>query len=145
MRPIAPYLTATLAACLVGMLACAACAPANRAYQSASAPVPAPTIVPTAAASGPSPAPTAVAGAPGPEVVLQNFSIQPQTLTVSAGTTVTWVNHDDTPHTVTSVDKLFGSAALDTGDRFAYRFDTPGTFQYFCTIHPRMTATVIVQ
>jgi plastocyanin len=67
-------------------------------------------------------------------------------LTVAAGTTVKWVNRDDIPHTVVSEDKrTFKSKALDTDDSFSYTFTQPGTYTYFCSIHPKMTAKVVVQ
>ena len=78
-------------------------------------------------------------------VKIDNFSFGPQTLTVSAGTTVTWTNNDDVPHTVVSNDKLFKSKALDTDDKFSYTFTKPGTYNYFCSVHPKMTAKVVVQ
>ena len=65
-------------------------------------------------------------------------------VTVSQGTKVTWVNKDDVPHTVIEKTKLFHSAALDTDDRFSYVFDKPGTYSYFCSLHPYMVAKVIV-
>lgn len=79
-------------------------------------------------------------------VDLKVFAFVPATLTVPAGTKVTWTNRDDTPHTVTSAAKppLFKSGALDTDDSFAWVFDTPGTYGYFCTLHPHMQGTVIV-
>ena len=80
------------------------------------------------------------------EVKIDNFSFGPATLTVAAGTTVTWINRDDIPHTVVSDDKTtFKSKALDTDDSFSYTFTKPGTYSYFCSIHPKMTAKVIVQ
>jgi plastocyanin len=81
--------------------------------------------------------------AAGAEVKIDNFSFGPD-LTVTAGTTVTWTNHDDVPHTVSSDTNLFKSKALDTDDRFSYTFTKPGTYLYYCTVHPRMTAKVIV-
>ena len=81
----------------------------------------------------------------GPQVTIDNFTFSPKTLTVTVGITVTWINQDDTPHRVASVDKVFASDALDTGDRYTYRFTAPGTYRYYCSIHPRMTATIIVQ
>jgi plastocyanin len=67
-------------------------------------------------------------------------------LTVATGTEVTWVNHDDIPHTVVSADKTtFKSRALDTDEKFSFTFSKPGTYTYFCSIHPKMTAKVIVQ
>jgi plastocyanin len=79
------------------------------------------------------------------EVKIDNFSFGPPTLTVAAGTTVTWINNDDVPHTVVSDDKLFKSKALDTDDKFSYTFTKPGTYNYFCSVHPKMTAKVVVQ
>ena len=86
------------------------------------------------------------AGAPsGATVKIDNFSFGPETITVSAGTTVTWTNDDDVPHVVASDDKTFQSKALDTGDRFSHTFTKPGVYNYFCEVHPRMTAKVIVR
>jgi plastocyanin len=83
---------------------------------------------------------TATAG-----VKIDNFSFGPVALTVPAGTTVTWTNRDDIPHTVVSTDGVFKSKALDTDDRFSFVFSKPGTYSYFCSIHPKMTGQVIVQ
>jgi plastocyanin len=82
--------------------------------------------------------------APGTEVKIDNFSFGPD-LTIAAGSTVTWTNHDDVPHVVASDSNLFKSKALDTDDRFSYTFTKPGTYVYYCTVHPRMTAKVVVQ
>jgi plastocyanin len=79
------------------------------------------------------------------EVKIDNFSFSPATLTVTVGTTVTWTNHDDIPHTVVSDDKVFKSKVLDTDEKFSYTFDKPGTYPYFCSIHPKMTGKVVVQ
>jgi plastocyanin len=80
------------------------------------------------------------------EVKIDNFTYAPVTLTVAAGTTVKWVNRDDIPHTVVSEDKsTFKSKVLDTDDSFSYTFSKPGTYTYFCSIHPKMTAKVVVQ
>ena len=78
-------------------------------------------------------------------VKIDDFSFTPQTLTVHPGTTVTWVNKDDVPHTVTSTDKKFKPRALDTDERFAFTFSAPGTYSYFCSIHPHMAGKIIVQ
>ena len=78
-------------------------------------------------------------------IEISNFSFGPATLTVPVGTTVTWVNKDDEPHTVVESNMLFKSHALDTGDRFSFTFTTAGKFQYFCTIHAHMVGTVTVQ
>ena len=80
------------------------------------------------------------------EVKIDNFSFSPAELTVAAGTTVKWTNRDDIPHTVVSDDKsTFKSKALDTDDTFSFTFTKPGTYGYFCSIHPKMTAKVVVQ
>ncbi|MDE1933868.1 cupredoxin family copper-binding protein [Bradyrhizobium sp.] len=79
------------------------------------------------------------------EVVIDNFTFGPHDLTVPAGTTVKWVNHDDIPHTVIASDKSFRSKALDTDDSYAFTFTGPGTFSYFCGLHPQMTGTIIVK
>jgi plastocyanin len=80
------------------------------------------------------------------EVKIDNFSFGPMTMTVAPGTTVTWTNNDDVPHTVVSDDKTtFRSKALDTGDKFSYTFNKPGKYSYFCSVHPKMTAEVVVQ
>ena len=88
------------------------------------------------------------ASAPQPaavEVKIDNFSFGPATITVPVGTTVTWINRDDIPHTVASDDKLFKSKALDTDDKFSFTFTKAGTYGYFCSLHPKMTGKVIVQ
>src|SRR5580704_6687927 len=80
------------------------------------------------------------------ELKIDNFSFGPMTLTVAAGTTVTWTNNDDVPHTVVSDDKTtFKSRALDTGEKFSYTFTKPGKYPYFCSVHPKMLAEVVVQ
>jgi plastocyanin len=78
-------------------------------------------------------------------VKIDNFSYMPHDITVAARTTITWVNNDDVPHTVVSTTDVFKSKALDTDDKFSFKFDKPGTYEYFCSIHPKMTAKVIVQ
>jgi plastocyanin len=79
------------------------------------------------------------------EVKIDNFSFGPTTVTVSPGTTVTWTNRDDIPHTVVSDDKIFKSKVLDTDEKFSYTFDKPGSYPYFCSVHPKMTGKVVVQ
>lgn len=80
------------------------------------------------------------------DVKIDNFTFAPVTLTVRTGTTVKWVNRDDIPHTVVSEDKsTFKSKALDTDESFSYTFTKPGTYTYFCSIHPKMVAKVVVQ
>jgi plastocyanin len=81
------------------------------------------------------------------EVKIDNFSFGPVALTVPVGTTVTWTNRDDIPHTVVSTDdaKTFKSKVLDTDEKFSFTFSKAGTYPYFCSIHPKMTGKVIVQ
>ncbi len=81
------------------------------------------------------------------QVVIDNFAFSPRTLTVAVGTRITWVNHDDVPHTATSSSKprVFDSGALDTDGTFSFVFQTPGTYAYFCAVHPHMTGTVTVK
>ena len=79
------------------------------------------------------------------EVKIANFTFDPPTLTVKAGTTVTWVNEDDIPHTVVATGKAFRSRALDTDDKFSFTFIKPGTYSYHCSVHPHMTGKIIVR
>ena len=79
------------------------------------------------------------------EVKIDNFVYNPQQITVKAGTTVTWTNHDDIPHTVTSSTSAFKSKALDTDDKFSFTFTTPGAYPYFCALHPHMTGSIVVE
>ena len=79
------------------------------------------------------------------EVAIDNFAFGPTDLTVAVGTTVTWTNRDDIPHTVVSTEKVFKSKVLDTDEKFSSTFSTPGTYPYFCSIHPKMTGKVVVQ
>jgi len=79
------------------------------------------------------------------QVKIDNFSFTPAMLTVAPGTTVTWTNSDDVPHTVVSDDKIFKSKVLDTDEKFSYTFTKPGTYPYFCSVHPKMTAKIVVQ
>jgi plastocyanin len=77
-------------------------------------------------------------------IKIANFTFDPSTLTVKAGTTVTWINTDDIPHLVTDKDGKFRSSALDTDDKFSQTFSTAGTVEYFCAIHPKMTGKIVV-
>jgi plastocyanin len=79
------------------------------------------------------------------EVKIDNFAFAPQRVTVKAGTTVTWINDDDIPHTVASSTKVFKSSALDTKDKFSFTFAMPGTYEYFCSLHPHMTGAIVVE
>jgi plastocyanin len=92
------------------------------------------------AASGPS-----QAGSDSTPIVIQDFMFSPNSLTVKTGSTVTWVNKDDEPHSVVSDTGLFRSGALDTSETFSFKFATPGTYHFTCAIHPRMVGTIIVQ
>ena len=77
-------------------------------------------------------------------VKIGNFTFAPQQLTVKAGTMVTWINDDDIPHTVVSMPNV-RSKPLDSEDKFSFTFTTPGTYKYFCSLHPHMTGTIVVQ
>jgi plastocyanin len=79
------------------------------------------------------------------EVKIDNFSFTPKSMTVKAGTAVTWTNHDDIPHNVVSTQKKFSSTVLDTDQTFTYQFKEPGSYPYFCKIHPMMTGTIVVE
>jgi plastocyanin len=79
-------------------------------------------------------------------ISINNFAFKPQTLTVKAGTTVTWTNKDADAHGIASSNNAFArSKALDTNDSYSFTFTKPGTYQYFCYIHPQMTGTIVVQ
>ena len=81
----------------------------------------------------------------GVAVVVDNFVFSPERLTVKAGTTVTWTNHDDIPHTVAAKDRAFKSKVMDTDASYSFTFSTPGEYTYFCSLHPHMTATIVVE
>jgi plastocyanin len=87
----------------------------------------------------------APAGAEDTAVKIENFTFAPQRVTVKAGTTVTWTNDDDIPHTVASSTKAFKSKVLDSEDKFSFTFTTPGIYEYFCSLHPHMTGTLVVE
>ena len=89
--------------------------------------------------------PAASAQAAEMEVRIDNFAFAPQRMAVKVGTTVTWINDEDIPHTVASSTKLFKSNALDTKDQFSFTFTTPGAYEYFCSLHPHMTGTIVVE
>jgi amicyanin len=89
--------------------------------------------------------PSAAARAAEVSIKIANFTFSPQRLTVKAGTTVTWTNDDDIPHTVNASNQAFKSGALDTDQKFSFTFATPGTYQYFCALHPHMTGTIVVE
>ena len=79
------------------------------------------------------------------EVKIDNFTFNPPRVIVKAGTTVRWENGDDIPHTVTATAKQFNSKVLDTEQKFSFTFTTPGTYEYFCALHPHMTGTIVVE
>jgi len=86
------------------------------------------------------------AGAVSGDVSIDNFTFNPPNLRVKAGTKVTWTNKDDIPHGIASSANTFArSQALDTNDSFSFTFDKPGTYQYFCYLHPQMVGTIVVE
>ena len=85
------------------------------------------------------------ASAVSAEVLIDNFVFGPQTVTVPVGTTVTWTNRDDIPHTVVSTEGVFKSKVRDTDEKFSYTFTKAGTYPYYCSVHPKMTGTVVVK
>jgi plastocyanin len=88
----------------------------------------------------------AALAAPGDvTVTVKDFDFHPMAVTVPVGASVTWKNLDEEPHTITSVDGLFRSGALDENDAYSFKFTKPGVYRYLCSIHPRMTATVTVK
>jgi plastocyanin len=88
---------------------------------------------------------TAAGADAAPQVMIDNFVYSPVPLTVKVGSTVTWINHDDIPHTVDSTQGKFKSAALDTDDKFEFRFTEAGEYPFYCRIHPKMMGKIIVQ
>ena len=89
--------------------------------------------------------PSDAGGAPSAQIEIKDFAFQPKTLTVRAGSTVTWINHDEEAHTVTASAGGFASPGLDHDETFSERFTKAGTYTYFCALHRHMTATIIVQ
>ncbi len=85
------------------------------------------------------------APAPSPTVRIDNFSFTPAEIAVAPGTTLTWVNGDDIPHTVAATNKAFRSKVMDTDQRYSFTFTAPGTYDYFCSLHPPMQGKVIVK
>jgi len=79
------------------------------------------------------------------EVKIDNFVFGPQTITVPVGSTVTWTNKDDIPHTTVSTDGVFKSKVMDTDEKFSFKFTKTGTYSYFCSVHPKMMGKVVVQ
>ena len=98
------------------------------------------------AGHGMEPTPTIqVARAADAQITIDNFVFSPATLTIATGTTVTWTNQDDMVHTVTAANGVFASKGLETGDAYSYTFTATGTYTYYCALHPKMTATIIVR
>jgi len=79
------------------------------------------------------------------EISIQNFHFMPETLTVKAGTAITWVNRDEEPHNVVSLERVFRSKAIDGGEKFTAVIDKPGTYNYMCAVHPHMRGQIVVQ
>jgi len=80
------------------------------------------------------------------QIVIKDFHFDPQVLTVRSGEKITWINRDEEPHTVVSVEKQFKkSNALDTDQEFTITAGAPGTYTYYCSVHPRMTGTIVVK
>lgn len=95
-----------------------------------------------AVTAGDTASPTEVGGS---EIIVDNFAFAPERITVMAGTKVTWINRDEAPHTAVSVTRSFRSPPLDTGDAFSFAFAVPGVYDYFCTLHPQMKGSIVVE
>jgi plastocyanin len=104
------------------------------------------TVVSMAALSAIAASSSSSAAPPDPaQIVIKEFMFRPNSLTLKAGSTVTWVNMDDEPHSVVSDTGLFRSGAVDTNETFSFKFDKPGTYHFTCAIHPRMVGTIVVE
>jgi plastocyanin len=139
----ADWSVAVVGLVFVGSMALVACAPTVAGAPAAAPPTPVP---PAALATIPPPKPahpTDVNG--GPAVTIENFNFVSASITVPAGTTVVWTNADDVEHTITASDNSFSSQAIEPNGDFSQKFATPGTYSYFCAIHPFMTGKVVVQ
>jgi plastocyanin len=89
---------------------------------------------------------TGSSGASQNKIDIKDFAFNPQTITVRSGEKVTWINRDEEPHTIVSVEKQFKkSSALDTDQEFTITAGAPGTYTYYCSVHPKMTGTIVVQ
>ena len=85
-------------------------------------------------------------GASGNRIEIKDFAFNPQTITVKSGDKITWINRDEEPHTIVSVEKQFKkSSALDTDQEFTITAGAPGTYTYFCSVHPKMTGTIVIE
>jgi plastocyanin len=88
---------------------------------------------------------TGSSGAGQNKIEIKDFAFNPQTITVKSGEKITWINRDEEPHTVVSVEKQFKkSTALDTDQQFTITAGASGTYTYFCSVHPKMTGTIVV-
>jgi len=89
---------------------------------------------------------TGTSGAGQNKIEIKDFAFNPQTITVKSGDKITWINRDEEPHTVVSVGKKFQrSSGLDTDQEFSIIAGAPGTYEYFCSVHPKMTGTIVVE
>jgi plastocyanin len=80
------------------------------------------------------------------KIEIKDFAFNPQKITVKSGEKITWINRDEEPHTVVSVGKKFPkSSGLDTDQEFSITAGAPGTYEYFCSVHPKMTGTIVVE
>jgi plastocyanin len=136
------YVRYTLPLVVAALAALAGCGAAPKASGSATAP--AMTSMPGMATSAAAAEPTPTDPVATDSVAIKNFAFSPAMVTVKVGTTVTWTNGDQDPHTTTAAGGAFKSPTLNTGDTFRYTFTKPGRHEYLCTIHPFMTATVVV-
>jgi plastocyanin len=127
------------------VLLVSACSPGVTATVAPAAGLPTPVPPAALATLTPTKPPRPADAAGGPAVSIENFNFTPADLTVPAGTTVVWTNHDDVEHTVTASDNSFGSSSIQTDGQFSFTFSKPGTYSYFCAIHPFMTGKVTVQ
>ncbi len=140
------WLALFIAGLLLTLAACGGSAPA------ASAPPATPTAAPTTApaptptlTTAPAATPTTASSSSGNSISIANFAFSPSSLTVKAGTKVTWTNNDSVTHTVTEGNGAFNSGDLAPGSSFSFTFSKAGTYSYHCSIHPSMTATIVVQ
>jgi plastocyanin len=90
-------------------------------------------------------APGAAEAADSVTIEISNYSFAPMDVTIAPGTTVVWINRDESPHTIVSTDRLFGSKAMDTDDRYSFTFGTEGDYGYVCSLHPYMTGMIKVR
>jgi plastocyanin len=133
-------LALSAAAAMTGL---AACGPSTTSATATGGTPPPMTSMSMPASAAPAPAPAAAPVATS-SVTIKGFAFGPAAITVKVGTTVTWTNMDQDAHTVTAKDGSFGSQAIDTGGSYKFTFTKAGTYDYLCTIHPFMTATVVV-